>query len=202
MALSGESQWRPCCAGKFIRNEIKMVMVFLPGPATAYPTATAQVLLARCSPDSMAQPSEQAKPRGRPKRRVVFREAPAADLSPQLVDRDFPSLALRLKSVSAFRLVSVKQMELRTARGRPREQQKLLLPVWQSDQRAAVLSLLNPQPLIPSRARLESAPRLCSCRSRRKSQALSHLPRAPLSVFLHVLWRVFVRNCRRAAPGQ
>src|SRR5712692_4055714 len=123
----------------------------------------------------MALLSEQAAPRVKRKRRVACQAEQAVDLPPRLADRDFPSLALRLKSVSASRLVSVKQM----AQARPWEQRKLALPVRQSAQQAPVLSLLNPQPLIPSRARLESAPRLCSCRSRRKSQALSRLPRAP-----------------------
>jgi hypothetical protein len=67
----------------------------------------------------MALLSEQATPQVKRKRRVVFREVPVGDLLPRLADRDFPSLALRLKSVSASRLVSVKQMALRTAQARP-----------------------------------------------------------------------------------
>jgi len=127
----------------------------------------------------MALLSEQAVPRVKRKRRVVFREVPVADLPPRPADRDFPSLALRLKSVSASRLVSVKQVALQTARARPWEQRKLAPPVSQSAQQEPVLSLLNPQLSIPSRARLESAQGPCSCRSMRKNQAFSRLLRAP-----------------------
>src|SRR6266404_7982226 len=62
-ALSAEFQWRPCCGGKIDRSEIKMVMVFLPGPATDFWRATAQVLLARCARDSMAPQTARARPR-------------------------------------------------------------------------------------------------------------------------------------------
>jgi hypothetical protein len=127
----------------------------------------------------MALLSEQAAPRVKRKRPVVFREVPVADLPPRLAARDFPSLALRLKSVSVCRLVSAKQMALRTARGRPWEQRKLALPVWQSDQQVLVFSLPTPQLLAPSPAQLESAPRPCSCRSSRTSQVLWRLPRVP-----------------------
>jgi len=135
-------------------------------------------LLTASRQDLAWQQAGQATPRVAWLRQVACQAEQAVDLPPRLADRDFPSLALRLKSVSASRLVSVMQMEQRMARAGPWEQRKLALRVGQSAQQVPVLSLPNPQLLIPSRAQLESAPRLCSCRSRRKSQALSRLPRA------------------------
>ena len=121
-----------------------MVMVFLLGPATDFRPTTAQVLLARCSRDLMALLSEQAALRVKRKRRVVFREVPVADLRLRPADRDFPSLALRLKSVSGCRPVSAKQMALRMARERRRERLKPALRVGQSDQQVPVFSLPTP----------------------------------------------------------
>ena len=135
----------------FIRGEIKRLMAFFLGPESEIQRVIARELLAANPWDSAWQRAEPATPQVKRMRRAAFRGAPVADLSPRLAAPDFPSLALRRKSLSASRLVSVKQMALRTAQARLRVQRTLEVPAWQLDRPALAFSLPIPRPSIPSR---------------------------------------------------